>query len=202
MSVLYWKRSIGHLLGLSLIWGLVSCSGTTASRYHDTHELEMPPVLEISQSQNVRPLSLEEKLPTKGLGDIVSLSDGSGVPILKVKKLFDRSWELLLQTLELQKIEVSDTNRERGEILLNYQPQSGTEQSGFTFFFFEDDYALAAYKIKVEWVETETQIRVELTDEEKQKRDQADEEFSQTLDDGGLLIKRLFRTMRDDLPLD
>jgi uncharacterized lipoprotein len=102
----------------------------------------------------------------------------------------------------LQKIEVSDTNRERGEILLNYQPQSGTEQSGFTFFFFEDDYALAAYKIKVEWVETETQIRVELTDEEKQKRDQADEEFSQTLDDGGLLIKRLFRTMRDDLPLD
>jgi len=182
-----------------------ACSDVKNTRYTDTTELETPPVMKIVE----RPKSqLKEKEKNTGLGDVVSLSHSAKQPVIKIKKIFERSWNIVEQGLSLSKIEVTDKNRDKGVFFLKFDPdQQASKEPGLldsmTFFLFEDDYyEEAAYKLTVIWRESDTEVSVELINQENDDFLVDEGDFDSSVDSGAKLIKLLYKTIREDLPID
>ena len=200
-------KNYSVLVFISLV--LVSCAETEKSRYKDTSHLEMPPEMEIVETEKVV-VSEYEKLTNTGLGDNVLYEGSPEPPVMKIKKLFDRSWVLIEQALKLSEIEITDKNREQGVFYVNFDPDARDSKDAelidsVTFFFFEDEYDAAAYKLKVEWRETDTEVTAELVNQvntDLLDDDEDMEDFEESVDDGTKLLKKLYKTIRDDLPLD
>ena len=200
-------KNYSVLVFISLV--LASCAETEKSRYKDTSHLEMPPEMEIVETEKVV-VSEYEKLTNTGLGDNVLYEGSPEPPVMKIKKLFDRSWVLIEQALKLSEIEITDKNREQGVFYVNFDPDARDSKDAelidsVTFFFFEDEYDAAAYKLKVEWRETDTEVTAELVNQvntDLLDDDEDMEDFEESVDDGTKLLKKLYKTIRDDLPLD
>ena len=200
-------KNYSVLVFISLV--LVSCAETEKSRYKDTSHLEMPPEMEIVETEKVV-VSEYEKLTNTGLGDNVLYEGSAEPPVMKIKKLFDRSWVLIEQALKLSEIEITDKNREQGVFYVNFDPDARDSKDAelidsVSFFFFEDEYEAAAYKLKVEWRETDTEVTAELVNQvntDLLDDDEDMEDFEESVDDGTKLLKKLYKTIRDDLPLD
>ena len=184
-----------------------ACSEVKSTRYKDTSVLEVPPVMKIVE----KPKELvkeSEKAESSGLGDIVKLAGSVEQPVIQIKKMFDRSWNIVEQGLKLSEIEITDKNREEGVFYLKFDPDNkSSKDSGLmdsmSFFFSKDDYDEAAYKLTVIWKESSTEVSAELI--EKVADDLLDDEdgdFDSSVDPGAKLIKALYKTMRDDLPID
>ena len=189
---------------------LLSCAESRSSRYKDTSQLEMPPEMEIVETEPVV-VSEYEKLTNTGLGDeYVSYTGPAEKPVMKIKKLFDRSWILVEQALKLSEIEITDKHREQGFFYVNFDPDAqGSKGSdvidSVSFFFFEDEYEAAAYKLTVKWNETDTEVTAELANQintDMLDDDEDMEDFEGSVDSGVILLKKLYKTIRDDLPLD
>jgi outer membrane protein assembly factor BamC len=185
---------------------LVSCAESKKSRFRDTSHLEKPPEMEIAETAKEVVAEEDKEISSTGLGDeYVSYSDSAEKPMMKIKKLFDRSWILVEQALKLSKIEITDKNRDQGFFYVNFDPNAEESNDNVTFLFFEDEYDAAAYKLIVEWNETATEVTTELVN--RVNTDLPDEEdmedFEGSVVDGGAkLLKKLYKTIRDDLPLD
>ncbi|MFK5950477.1 MAG: outer membrane protein assembly factor BamC [Methylococcales bacterium] len=185
----------------------VACSGGSNTRYKDTRYLETPPVMVIKETPKM-PVKQEEELEKKGLGEVVSISSSVKYPILKIKKNFDRSWDIVEQALNLAEIEITDKDRDKGVYYLKFDPDTkASKDSGvmdsLSFFLFKDEYAEAAYKLTVQWQDTETEVKAELIEQESDDLlDDGEDNFEDPVDSGAILIKRLYKTIRDDLPLD
>jgi len=184
---------------------LSACAEVKNTRYKDTHELEMPPVMKIDERPK-RQKPQEEK--NAGLGDIVSLAGSDALPVIKLKKMFDRSWSIVEQGLKLSEIEITDKNRGSGVFYLKFDPDSQeSKDSGMmdslSFFLFQDDYEEAAYKLTVVWRESDTEVSVELVDQESDDLlDDGEDDIEGSIDSGAKLIEKLYKTIRDDLPND
>lgn len=195
------------LLFTSLL--LIACSDVKSTRYKDTSHLELPPMMEIVKKPKTVVVETDDVEQT-GLGSNVSLGGSEQFPVIKIKKLFDRSWVLVEQALKLSEIEITDKNREQGVFYVLYDPdvkKSGDTNviDSMTFFLFKDDYAEATYKLNVAWKETATEVSVELADviSTEMLDDQEDlEEAEGSVDSGKKLLLNLYGTIRDDLPLD
>ena len=170
----------------------------------------MPPEMEIVETEPVV-VSEYEKLTNTGLGDeYVSYTGPAEKPVMKIKKLFDRSWILVEQALKLSEIEITDKHREQGFFYVNFDPDAqGSKGSdvidSVSFFFFEDEYEAAAYKLTVKWNETDTEVTAELANQintDMLDDDEDMEDFEGSVDSGVILLKKLYKTIRDDLPLD
>ncbi len=203
---MYLKNSFFLLLLL-----IVSCSDVKSTRYQDTSDLEMPPKMKIIEKPKVEIEENEENndITETGLGDDVLLAGTDEKPVMKIKKLFDRSWTLVEQALKLREIEITDKNREQGIFYVLFDPDAQSSgDSGFidnmSFFFFEDDYEEAAYKLTVVWHESDTEVRAELVNQvNSDLLDDDEDDFEGTVVDGGAkLLKTLYKTIRDDLPLN
>jgi len=184
----------------------VSCSDVKSTRYQDNSDLEMPPRMKIVEKPKAIAEEKQEKVES-GLGNDIFLAGSTEKPIIKIKKLFDRSWNIVEQALKLRKIEISDKNREQGVFYVLFDPDAQASDKSelfdnITFFFFEDDYEEAAYKIHVAWRDSDTEVSVELVDRENNDLlDDGDDDFDSSVDGGEKLIKALFKTIRDDLPI-
>jgi len=190
-----------------LLLFLVSCSDTKNTRYQDTSTLEMPPEMEIVEKPAVAEPKIIEDIVDKGLGDSVVLSGPTEEPLIKIKKMFDRSWGIVEQALKLNEIEITDKNREEGVFYVNFDPDAQTSDGselfdGMTFSFFNDEYEEAAYKLTVVWRESNTEVNAELAGQTNMDMLNDDEDFGGSVDAGAKLIKKLYKTIRDDLPLD
>ncbi len=167
---------------------LVGCSGVE-QKYRDTTDLETPPRLVIVEESS----NEVEDTVHKNINDYVFLDDLENPAVLKIKKLFDRSWDLVGQALNKKKIEITDKNRDQGVYFVKYDP--GEDSDGRVFgnvrlFFFEDEYQEAKYKISVVWHDTETEVRAEMTDQQDVSADEdEDEEYA---DGSAKLIKALY----------
>ncbi len=192
------------ILGLTLL--SLSCTKVDSTLYTDTSQLELPPQMEISKSDKVF-IDKNEKVENKGLGDNVFLTEKNGVAVLKIKKTFSRSWNIVREALQVSEIKVTDKNREKGVLYVLYDPDTvDSEGSSFfdsmTFHMFEDDYQEAAYKLTVGWEETDTEITVEqINNEEIDFLDDDGDDFENAVDNGQKLLEKLYTTIRDDLPL-
>jgi len=181
------------------------CAEVKNTRYNDTGELEMPPVMEIIEKPKRQ--AQQEKKNT-GLADIVSLAGSEEQPVIKLKKMFDRSWSIVEQGLKLSEIEITDKNRDSGVFYLKFDPDArGSKDSGMmdnlSFFLFQDEYEEAAYKLTVVWRESNTEVTVELVDpEDNDLLDDGEDDIEGSIDSGARLIQALYKTIRDDLPND
>ncbi len=170
---------------------------TEGKKYLDTTELETPPRLAIAEHAPAPGESPETV--TKSLADSVFIDDSEHPTLLKIKKLFDRSWDLVGQALERRKIEITDKNREQGVYYVKYDPSadSGSRLFGnVKIFIFEQEYAEAGYKLTVAWHETATEVRAEMVNPDQAAVDEDGEELG---DGSEKLIKALYDTIRDDL---
>lgn len=202
-----------YLPFLLVLLTMIACAGVKTVEYKDTSELEKPPEMEIA----VKPKPpVEEKQEIKGtdtdidtdtgLGDIVSLAEADDKSVIKIKKTFDRSWELVEQAIKLNEIEVTDKNREKGVFYVLFDPddQSSEETKESSFSFFGGEYEEGAYKINVAWHENNTEVSAELlSDSQEELLDDAEdiEDFEGTVAADDHLIKTLYKTLRHDLPL-
>jgi len=186
---------------------ITACSDSVNTRYKDTSHLEIPPVLVIAEQpkQATQAKEVDEKT---GLGRVVSLSGPTAQPILKIKKIFDRSWNIVEQGLNLSEIEITDKNRDKGVFYVKFDPdQKSSKDSGvmdnLSFFFFKDEYEEAAYKLTVQWRDSDTEVSVErIEQDEDSLLDDGEDDFENPIDSGAMLINALYKTIRDDLPLD
>ncbi len=184
-----------------------ACSEVKSPKYKDTSALEAPPQMKIVETPKAQAEENEEE-QKKGLGEIVSISGSAEQPIIKIKKMFDRSWSIVEQALSLNEIEITDRNRDKGIFYLKFDPDSqSAKDSGLmdniTFFLFKDDYEEATYKLTVVWRESDTEVSAELIDQtENDLLDDGEDDYESSTDSGAMLIKLLYKTIRDDLPID
>lgn len=189
---------------------LNACSKASNPKYKDTSKLEMPPAVINVEKAKVQMAKKEElKDDKKGLGKVVSLSGPSEQPVIKIKKMFDRSWNIVEQGLSMNEIKITDKNRDKGVFYLKFDPDNHQEDKdsgvfdSLTSFLFQDDYDEAAYELKVIWRDSDTEVSVKsINQEDSGLLDDTDDEFEASVDPGAKLIKVLFKTMRDDLPID
>jgi len=186
---------------------VAACAGGKNIKYKDTHRLEMPPEMKMM----VPPKALikdAEEIKNTGLGSHVLLAGQEKQTIIKIKKTFDRSWDIVEQALKLNEIEITDKNREQGVFYVLFDPDKRNPEntsliSNLAFFIFEDEYAEAAYKLTVVWRDNNTEVSIGLVDQPVDDHlDEYDDEFEDYVDDGGQLLNVLFKTIKDDLPLN
>ncbi len=176
---------------------MTACSEAN-QKYRDTTELETPPRLAIVE-QRGSSVSESRQTVKDSLADAIFLDDADNPTVLTIKKLFDRSWDVVGRALELKKIEITDKNREQGVYFVKYDP---TDDSGSTIFgnvkvfIFEDTYEEAEYKLHVAWYETATEVRAEMIN----KTDDASYEDGEAPKDGSAkLIKALYDVIKEKM---
>ncbi len=185
---------------------VTACSDIKATKYQDISDLEIPPEMVIVEKPKVL-IEDSEVIKKTGLGKSVSLAGLGKEHVIKIKKTFERSWAIVEQALKLNEIEITDKNRDEGVFYVLFDPdakQAGSQiTETITFFFFEDEYVEAAYKLTVVWRDSDTEVTVELIDQVSNDiLDDGEDEFEDTIDAGTKLLKTLYKTIKDDLPLD
>lgn len=205
---MYFKK-FSILILLSLL--AISCSSGKKPKYKNTEYLEVPPKMKVVEKPKVEveeEKEEEEVVEEKGLGEIVLLDGTENKPVMKIKKAFDRSWEIVDQALKLNKIEITDKDREYGVFYVTYDPDD--QNSGettlidkMTFFMFKDEYAEASYKLSVAWRESDTEVVAELIESEtNDSLGDGEDDIEGSTDSGGRLLNVLYKTIRDDLPIN
>jgi len=189
---------------------IISCSESKNTRYKDISHLEKPPTMPTVKKQAKAGAEDEEKdedvTEEKGLRDDVILAEIEQKPIIKIKKDFDQSWDIVEQALELDEIEISDKNRNEGVFYVIFDPDTKSDSTladAMTFFLFKDDYREAAYKLTISQKQRESVISIHPIDsDEIDLLDDDGDDFDGTVDEGVILINTLYKTIRDDLPLN
>jgi uncharacterized lipoprotein len=190
-----------------LLLMLTACSqGIQQTRYLDTTALELPPVI-ARVAKPRQPEADKADKRSQGLGESVQLAGAEERPVIKIKKLFYRSWNLVEQALKLNDITVKDKNRDLGVFYVLFAAED--EDSGEAAFF-ENMTSLfsnaasrkAAYQLTVVWHESDTEVAAKLVKQENDgllDDDEDNEAFAEEVDNSVLLIQSLYETMKHDL---
>lgn len=190
----------------SLFIGILLLTTACSNRHAtaDNTDLEKPPRLEIKVMPKAAVIEADVD---NGLGDAVSLIDAKRISL---KQPFEQAWNTVETVLQFNQIEITDRNREKGEFFINYDPDNARRKNNdvigdVAFFLFKDEYTEAPYKIII----TESEQTVEITAHKREyiQLDLLDDgeelEFDDEVDDGAdKLIRHLYVTLKNDLPLD
>ncbi|MCK4494275.1 MAG: outer membrane protein assembly factor BamC [Methylococcales bacterium] len=178
----------------------MACS--SPSKYQDNDQLEHPPTLAIMEHEDDAP-PLTEKKPKTGLKNTVNLLDANH---LTLQQSFDKAWDTIAIALALNKIKISDRNRETGEYFIEYDPDNFHHESdNFSFFSFKNDYEYATYKLTLKRKSKLIVISAEKTAQDNLDLldDGDDISFEDKNKDGKKnLIRQLYLTLKNDLPLE
>lgn len=189
------------ILFISLLFS-AACSQN--KNYHDNSALEKPPELEIIPV--VTAPVVDNNVDT-GLGEAVKRIDATH---LSLKQPYEQAWNTMETVLEFSRIKITDRNREKGEYFINYDPDNARRKESdllddVGFFLFKDEYAEAPYKVTITKNEQSVEITAEkLNDFQMDLLDDGEEmKFDDKADDGSSkLIRYLYGTLKNDLPLD
>ncbi len=195
------SRGFKFILLASISSLIIACGGHQPQK---NTSLEQPPSLEIEKTIN-SPAVTETHINT-GLNDAVRLVDTR----LHLKQPYEQAWRTVATALEFNRIEISDRNQETGEYFVNYDPDNNQNKKtdlldNIATFLFKDDYAKAAYKITVIQISRTVKIIAEKLAAIEMDSLEGDENiiFDDKVDDGAdQLIHHLYRTLKNDLPLD
>lgn len=187
----------------SVFLSIIACGG---HQYQNNDSLEQPPTLKIERAIN-SPAVTETHINT-GLNDAVVLI---GTNHLHLKQSYEQAWRTVATALEFNGIEMSDRNQATGEYFIHYDPDNTRSKNrglfdDLNFLLFKNDYVKAPYKISVTQVSQAIEITAEkLTD--TLSMDLLDDgeaiSFDDKVNDGAdKLIRYLYRTLKNDLPLD
>lgn len=179
-----------------LLAALSACS--EGKKYRDTADLETPPRLAINEKSSLGQQEAEQKDAKNSLAESVFIDDAESPSVLKIKKLFDRAWDIVGQALEKKAIEITDKNRDKGVYFVKYDPSADTGEQLFgnvKIFIFEEEYREAPYKLTIVWRDTETEVRTEMLPQTESDENNDDEEFA---DGSSKLLKVLYEAIRDE----
>jgi len=198
------KSCFRLLIALPTFLWMTSCTDISNTKYKDTSDLETPPDMEIVEKPGAN-ITEKDELEKNGLADIVSYVNTEEKPVIKIKKLFFRSWNIVEQALKLNNIKVKDKNRELGVFYVLFDPDS--QNSGFvdaiTFSLFEDKFEGDAYRLTVKWRDSDTEVRAELYDKggsDLLDDDEDNDDFEGFVDESAKLLEILYKTISEDLP--
>jgi uncharacterized lipoprotein len=172
------------------------------TRYKDTTDLEQPPTT-IAMSKLKAKKREVEQVKKKGLGSAVFFDKKRST--LHVAKTFDRSWEIIDQALKLNKIKVTDKNRDQGVFYVTYDPDSqqsddSSLMDSMTFFLFKDEYEEMDYKLTLVTQEHVTEVSAEQVIKDiNDLLDDGGERMDGIMDKGSKLIEALYKTTKNDV---
>ncbi len=191
---------------LAWVWVLSGCASTSNSKYQDMSELEKPPQLEIVAAEpSAENTDLEEKKANTRLGRAVSLVDDN----LSIALSFEQTWKLLELGLRLNKIEISDRDREKGQYYVMFDPDNAEHPSNVEGGFFDglladNKYPQGKYLLTLtEQSPRNMRVKAQLVESVTDSATLDSPAGAVAMDDGAAkLLKRLYSTLHDELPLD
>ena len=198
------------LFALFIMLFCTACSDIPKTNYKDNSYLEAPPGYKVKKAATTTPTTTPTSTPKakvqdpKGLGDLVALEEISGQDALIIDKKFDRAWIVVEKALGLNKIEITDRNRDAGLYHVDYDPDiiSGYYPK-FIQFLANDRYEESSYKVELVEKDTKIHVTANIKPPEIDSSLYEDEEDREEPKDGSSkLIKMLFKTIQDDLSGD
>ncbi len=188
----------------------ITACANNRSKYHDTSELEKPPQLEIVVSDVVSASAsdnqdLEGRKPNTRLGQAVNLVADN----LSITLPFEQAWKLVDLGLRLNKIEISDRNREKGQFYVVFDPDNAERKSNeeggyFEGLFVDNNYPQGKYLLTLmESSLKNITVKIEFLESSDGHSSQDGYAEFKASDNGATkLLKRLYETLHDELPLD
>lgn len=179
---------------------LVACSTPDNAHYRDISALERPPVVAGSRPSSEQRVTDDSVIPKKtgekGLGAMVYLSTEPPVQ-LRVKQSVEQTWQSLNQALELNDIKITDHERNKGHIYVNYDTHSLFDGS---LSFLNVGQKDTSYLLSLVADGAETAISVTLNGASEQSKQANDSDGYEAPDDASeALLEKLYRTLRDDV---
>lgn len=191
-----------NLIKILLLGGfLVACSTPDNAHYRDISALERPPVVASSRPSSEQRVTDDSSIPKKtgekGLGATVYLSTEAPVQ-LRIKQPVEQAWQSLNQALELNDIKITDHERNKGHIYVNYDTHSLFDGP---LSFLNVGQKDTSYLLSLVADSAETAITVTLNGASEQSRQSTNPDgFYEASDDASeALLEKLYRTLRDDV---
>jgi uncharacterized lipoprotein len=185
---------------------LSGCATSSNSKYQDTSELERPPQLEIvAVDPSADNQASEERKASSRLGQTASLTEDN----LTIALPIEQAWKLVELGLKLNKLEISDRNRDKGQYYVEFDPdnadvKSNAEEGYFDGLFAENKYPKGKYALTLtEKTPRSVTVKAELLESSDDHSAQDGYAGSTATDSGSTkLLQRLYTTLHDELPLD
>lgn len=179
---------------------LVSCGTSEDSRYRDNALLERPPTLVIHKPSEGSYETDDSSIPKKqdpGLGEDVYMTS-STPPQLKIKKSFDKSWNILIQAIKLKEIKITDQERNKGHLYVAYDSSGFLEK---VTSFMKDGQKSPVYLLNVEENGAETTITASIANKTEQNSASSNPDGynDKPVEDSDELLETLYKTLHDDL---
>jgi len=179
---------------------LASCGTTKDTRYRDTTMLERPPILPIIRQPGGQRITDNSTIPKKtdetGLGEAVYMTTTTP-PQLKIKQPFDKAWETLNQALQMNKIKITDHDRNKGLLYIRSDANSLLEKAKS---FLLNQQKESNYLITVTKGDAETTITVTAnTTDQSGSYGYQDGYYEEPVDISQELLEKLYKTIHDDL---
>ena len=179
---------------------LVSCGTTKDARYRDTAMLERPPILPITRQPGEQRITDNSSIPKKsdetGLGSAVYMTTTTP-PQLKIKQPFDQAWETLNQALQMNKIKITDHDRNKGLLYVRTGASSLLEMAK-SFLLNEQKESNYLLTVTKDGAETTITVTANTTDQSGSYGYQ-DGYYEEPVDISQELLEKLYKTIHDDL---
>ncbi|MFU8788077.1 MAG: outer membrane protein assembly factor BamC [Methylobacter sp.] len=179
---------------------LVSCGTADNAHYRDISTLERPPIIAADRPSVEQRVTDDSSIPKKtggkGLGEKVYLTTTAPVQ-LNIKQPFDQAWHSLNQALMLGDIKITDHERNKGHIYVNYGAQG---LLGKALSFLTNGHKASNYLLLIEDGGAETTVTATISNASEQSRSGAqDGYYDAPVDASADLLERLYNILRDDL---
>jgi len=180
---------------------LASCGTTKDARYRDTTMLERPPILPIIRKTGEQRITDDSTIPKKsdetGLGSAVYMTTTTP-PQLKIKQPFDKAWETLNQAVQINKIKITDHDRNKGLLYVRTGASSLLEMAK-SFLLNEQKESNYLLTVTKDGAETTISITTADTTDQSGSYSYQDGYYEEPVDISQELLKKLYKTIQDDL---
>ena len=180
---------------------LVSCGTTKDARYRDTSMLERPPILPIIRQPGGQRITDDSTIPEKseetGLGEAVYMTTTTP-PQLKIKQPFDKAWETLNQALQMNKIKITDHDRNKGLLYVRTGASSLLDMAK-SFLLNEQKESNYLLTVTKDGAETTISVKTADTTDQSGSYSYQDGYYEESVDISQELLKKLYKTIHDDL---
>ncbi len=180
---------------------LASCGTSKDARYRDTSMLERPPILPIIRQPGVQRITDNSSIPEKsdetGLGSAVYMTTTTP-PQLKIKQPFDKAWETLNQAVQMNKIKITDHDRNKGLLYVRTGASSLLEMAK-SFLLNEQKESNYLFTVTKDGAETTISVSTADTTDQSGSYSYQDGYYEEPVDISQGLLKKLYKTIQDDL---
>lgn len=188
------------LLLLHLTVLLIACASNNDTRYRDNSELERPPTVAIDPKDAELAASELTETPRKRHGkglksDVFKVQDSE--VRFRIKRLYDESWGLVDQALQLRELKIPDQDRSKGVYYVEFDGRGFLSQAAS---FFATSHKPATYLVRLTSEGDETEVTVGLANSEEQTSKADLKDGVNTSDDASAsLTQVLFDTLEEEV---